>query len=114
MRTFRIVDVRATTVAVPLKAALRHSNGCDWGRFVRTVVEVGTDQGLIGLGERFLTKGPGLYLEGQLQACKWTDQGPRAFHDRGRGAALPWRAHASGRRARGRPDRDRIARGFRR
>ena len=34
MRTFRIVDVRATTVAVPLKAALRHSNGCHWGRFV--------------------------------------------------------------------------------
>jgi L-alanine-DL-glutamate epimerase-like enolase superfamily enzyme len=62
MRTFRIVDVRATTVAVPLKATLRHSNGCDWGRFVRTVVEVGTDQGLIGLGERFLTKGPGLWF----------------------------------------------------
>ncbi len=51
MRTLKIVDVRATTVAVPLKAALRHSNGCHWGRFVRTVVEVETDQGLTGLGE---------------------------------------------------------------
>jgi glucarate dehydratase len=51
MRTLKIVDVRATTIAVPLKAALRHSNGCHWGRFVRTIVEVETDQGLIGLGE---------------------------------------------------------------
>lgn len=47
----RIVDIRATTVTVPLEAPLRHSNGCHWGRFVRTVVEVETDQGLIGLGE---------------------------------------------------------------
>jgi glucarate dehydratase len=51
VRTLKIVDVRATTVAVPLKAALRHANGCHWGRFVRTVVEVETDQGLVGLGE---------------------------------------------------------------
>jgi glucarate dehydratase len=47
----KIVDIRPTTVTVPLKAALRHSNGCHWGRFVRTIVEVETDQGLIGLGE---------------------------------------------------------------
>jgi glucarate dehydratase len=36
---------------VPLEAPLRHANGCHWGRFVRTVVEVETDDGLIGLGE---------------------------------------------------------------
>jgi glucarate dehydratase len=30
---------------------LRHANGCHWGRFVRTIVEVETDNGLIGLGE---------------------------------------------------------------
>ena len=47
----RIVDLRATTVAVPLEAPLRHANGCHWGRFVRTIVEIETDTGLIGLGE---------------------------------------------------------------
>ena len=47
----KIVDIRATTVTVPLEAPLRHANGCHWGRFVRTVVEVETDEGLVGLGE---------------------------------------------------------------
>src|ERR671930_1334161 len=47
----RIADIRATTVTVPLHAPLRHANGCHWGRFVRTIVEVETDSGLIGLGE---------------------------------------------------------------
>src|SRR5690606_41464723 len=47
----RIRDLRATTVTVPLEAPLRHANGCHWGRFVRTIVEVETEDGLIGLGE---------------------------------------------------------------
>ncbi len=47
----KITDIRATTVTVPLEAPLRHANGCHWGRFVRTIVEVETDNGLIGLGE---------------------------------------------------------------
>jgi glucarate dehydratase len=47
----KIRDIRATTVTVPLEAPLRHANGCHWGRFVRTIVEVETDDGLIGLGE---------------------------------------------------------------
>jgi glucarate dehydratase len=47
----KISDIRATTVTVPLEAPLRHANGCHWGRFVRTIVEVETDNGLIGLGE---------------------------------------------------------------
>jgi len=47
----RISDIRATTVTVPLEAPLRHANGCHWGRFVRTIVEVETDNGLTGLGE---------------------------------------------------------------
>ena len=47
----KITDVRATTVTVPLEAPLRHANGCHWGRFVRTIVEVEADNGLIGLGE---------------------------------------------------------------
>ncbi|HTW28195.1 MAG TPA: enolase C-terminal domain-like protein [Acetobacteraceae bacterium] len=51
MKRPRIVDLRATTVAVPLEAPLRHAAGAHWGRFVRTIVEVETDTGLIGLGE---------------------------------------------------------------
>jgi glucarate dehydratase len=47
----KIVDIRPTTVTVPLEAPLRHANGCHWGRFVRTIVEIETDNGLIGLGE---------------------------------------------------------------
>src|SRR5215831_1519910 len=47
----KIVDIRPTTVTVPLEAPLRHANGCHWGRFVRTIVEVEADNGLIGLGE---------------------------------------------------------------
>ena len=38
-------------MTVPIEAPLRHANGCHWGRFVRTIVEVETDEGLIGLGE---------------------------------------------------------------
>lgn len=47
----KITDIRATTVTVPIEAPLRHANGCHWGRFVRTIVEMETDEGLIGLGE---------------------------------------------------------------
>ena len=47
----KITDLRATTVTVPIEAPLRHANGCHWGRFVRTLLEVETDEGLIGLGE---------------------------------------------------------------
>ncbi len=47
----KIADIRATTVTVPLEAPLRHANGCHWGRFVRTIVEVETDDGIVGLGE---------------------------------------------------------------
>ncbi|MEV4623297.1 enolase C-terminal domain-like protein [Asanoa sp. NPDC049573] len=47
----KIVDIRATTVTVPLEAPLRHASGAHWGRFVRTIVEVEADNGLVGLGE---------------------------------------------------------------
>ncbi len=47
----RISDIKATTVTVPLEATLRHSNGAHWGRFVRTIVRVYTDEGIVGLGE---------------------------------------------------------------
>lgn len=47
----KITDIKITTVAVPLEAPIRHANGCHWGRFVRTIVEVETDEGITGLGE---------------------------------------------------------------
>ena len=47
----KIADIRATTVTVPLEAPLRHSSGAHWGRFVRTIVELESDDGLVGLGE---------------------------------------------------------------
>jgi glucarate dehydratase len=36
---------------VPLEAPLLHATGAHWGRFVRTIVELETDEGLVGLGE---------------------------------------------------------------
>lgn len=47
----KITDIKATTVAVPLQAPIRHANGAHWGRFIRTIVEVETDEGITGLGE---------------------------------------------------------------
>src|ERR1051325_1568995 len=47
----KIADIRAATVTVPLEAPLRHAKGCHWGRFVRTIVEIETDTGFVGLGE---------------------------------------------------------------
>src|SRR5882762_5955222 len=47
----KITNLRATTVTIPLEAPLRHSNGAHWGRFVRTVLELETDEGIVGLGE---------------------------------------------------------------
>jgi len=46
-----IADIKATTVAVPLEAPLRHANGTHWGRFVRTIVEVIDTEGRSGWGE---------------------------------------------------------------
>jgi glucarate dehydratase len=51
VKPIRITAIRPTTVTVPLEAPLRHANGCHWGRFVRTIVEVDTDAGITGLGE---------------------------------------------------------------
>lgn len=63
----KISDIKATTVTVPLEAPLRHANGCHWGRFVRTIVEVETDEGLIGLGEM---GGGGESAEAAIKAMK--------------------------------------------
>ncbi|NIK55697.1 enolase C-terminal domain-like protein [Kribbella shirazensis] len=79
----RIVDVRATTVTMPLEAPLRHSNGAHWGRFVRTVVEVEADNGLIGLGEM---GGGGQSAEAAVAGLKEYLVG----HDPARTEALRW------------------------
>lgn len=63
----KIVDIRPTTITVPLEAPLRHANGCHWGRFVRTIVEVETDDGIIGLGEM---GGGGESAEAAIRAMK--------------------------------------------
>ncbi|TDC13433.1 enolase C-terminal domain-like protein, partial [Kribbella albertanoniae] len=79
----KIVDIRATTVTVPLEAPLRHSNGAHWGRFVRTVVEVEADNGLIGLGE----------LGGGGQSAEDAITGLKPYlvgHDPARTEALRW------------------------
>ena len=47
----KIFDLRATTDSVPLEALLRHANGAHWGRFIRTIVEVICDIGVVDLGE---------------------------------------------------------------
>src|SRR3954447_8456412 len=86
----KITDIRATTVAVPLEEPLLHSNGAHWGRFVRTIVEVEADNGLVGLGEmggggqsgeaEFRALAP--YLEGhdpfELEALRFKIANPTA------------------------------------
>ena len=47
----KITSVGATTVSVPIQAPIRHANGAHWGRFVRTLVRVDTDEGITGWGE---------------------------------------------------------------
>ena len=36
---------------MPLEAPIRHAAGAHWGRFVRTILEIETDEGITGLGE---------------------------------------------------------------
>ena len=47
----KIADLKARTVLVPLEAPLRHSTGVHPGRFIRTILELVTDEGITGLGE---------------------------------------------------------------
>lgn len=86
----KIVDVRATTVAMPLEAPLRHATGAHWGRFIRTIVEVITDEGIVGLGElggggesaEAAVRGLLPYLKGhdplQLEQLRWKIMNPTA------------------------------------
>ena len=86
----KITDIKATTVAIPLEAPIRHANGAHWGRFIRTIVEVETDEGITGLGEmggggesaENAFKGLKQYLVGhdpfQLEAMYWKICNPTA------------------------------------
>ena len=86
----KIVDIRATTVAMPLEAPLRHAGGAHWGRFIRTIVEVVTDTGIVGLGElggggesaEAAVRGLLPYLKGhdplQLEQLRWKIMNPTA------------------------------------
>ena len=47
----KIIDLKTRTVAIPLNSQLRHNTGVHPGYFLRTVLEVVTDEGLVGLGE---------------------------------------------------------------
>lgn len=47
----KITDLTARTVAIPLEAPLRHSSGVHPGYFLRTIIELHTDEGITGLGE---------------------------------------------------------------
>ena len=76
MKRLPIADLRATTVTVPVEAPLRHSNGAHWGRFVRTIVELKTADGLVGLGEM---GGGGEAAEGALLGLKPYVLGHDAF-----------------------------------
>jgi len=47
----KIVDMRVRTVAIPMNAMLRHNTGVHPGYMMRTVLELMTDEGIVGLGE---------------------------------------------------------------
>jgi glucarate dehydratase len=47
----KIVDLRARCVAIPTRGQLRHNTGVHPGYFMRTILELITDEGIIGLGE---------------------------------------------------------------
>ncbi|WP_043585641.1 enolase C-terminal domain-like protein [Geminisphaera colitermitum] len=47
----KITDLRVRTVAIPLTCQLRHNTGVHPGYFLRTILELMTDEGIVGLGE---------------------------------------------------------------
>ena len=47
----KIVDLKVRCVAIPTTCQLRHNTGVHPGYFIRNIVEVVTDEGIVGLGE---------------------------------------------------------------
>lgn len=86
----KIAEIKATTVAVPLEAPLRHANGAHWGKFIRTIVEIIDDEGRSGWGEmggggasaEESIKSLEPYLKGhhplQLEQLRWKLMNPTA------------------------------------
>ncbi len=47
----KIIDMKVRCVAIPTNAKLRHNTGVHPGYFLRTILELITDEGIVGLGE---------------------------------------------------------------
>lgn len=47
----KIVDMKVRCVAIPMNAQLRHNTGVHPGYLMRTILELVTDEGIVGLGE---------------------------------------------------------------
>jgi glucarate dehydratase len=71
----KIIDIRTRCVAIPLNAQLRHNTGVHPGYFLRTILEVITDEGIVGLGEV-----GGGDQRGALQKLKSRIVGEDPFH----------------------------------
>src|SRR5437867_1012824 len=50
--TLKIIDYKLTPITVPMEAPLRWSLGVETGT-TRTIVELMTDEGIVGLGETY-------------------------------------------------------------
>ena len=47
----KIVDMKVRCVAIPMNCMLRHNTGVHPGYLLRTILELITDEGIVGLGE---------------------------------------------------------------
>ena len=47
----KIIDLKVRTVAIPMNCMLRHNTGVHPGYLLRTILELVTDEGIVGLGE---------------------------------------------------------------
>ena len=47
----KIVDMKTTWICIPIEKPMLGTTGVHPGRFSRTIVELITDEGIVGLGE---------------------------------------------------------------
>ena len=47
----KIVDMKVRCVAIPMNCMLRHNTGVHPGYLLRTILELITDEGIVGLAE---------------------------------------------------------------
>jgi len=74
----KIVDLIVTPVGIPLGTPLLHAWGVHPG-FGRAIIEVVTDEGLVGLGETTLTPSPN-QMEAVLKSCRSSILGEDPFN----------------------------------